>query len=207
VEEGARRQPLAARNFTCRIGIWELLQPQIATLVRRSASAKSVSTCHSFEAYRVLRAEISRLPSDCPVVQLRSMQSGQTTLLHAQTGPRTPWSPVPVWGFPPGCTLVTVFVNGIPSTSVILTSIFRFLFRRLSLPRCAFPTVLSLFLYQSNWGILKRAGDDDLALPSTNWKRLWEVSQRFRPSFQFIEPKTSNILRDFTDSARSDRGP
>jgi len=58
--------------------------------------------------------------SDCPVVQLRSVASGQTTFLLASNWTSNSYTSTPVIGFPPGYTLATMFVNGIPSTSRFL---------------------------------------------------------------------------------------
>jgi N-acetylneuraminic acid mutarotase len=59
-------------------------------------------------------------PADYPVLQLRSIHSGQTLFL-----PATNWSSdsiisAPVSGMPSGYLLATVFVNGIPSAGTII---------------------------------------------------------------------------------------
>jgi hypothetical protein len=62
-------------------------------------------------------------PADYPLVQIRSLESGWTMFLLSAPG--TSWSATsftsaPVNGFPVGYALVTVFVNGIPSTAGFL---------------------------------------------------------------------------------------
>jgi subtilisin-like proprotein convertase family protein len=58
-------------------------------------------------------------PADYPVVQLRSVESGQTLFLLATNWSVNSFASVPVTLFPPGYALVTMFVNGIPSASSI----------------------------------------------------------------------------------------
>ena len=59
-------------------------------------------------------------PGDYPLVQLRNLESGQTTFLLSTNWQTNSFASAPVWGFPPGYALATLFVNGIPSTSSIL---------------------------------------------------------------------------------------
>jgi hypothetical protein len=59
-------------------------------------------------------------PADYPVVQLRSVGNEQTLFLLTTNWSTNSFVSVPVTVFPPGYALVTVFVNGIPSTSSIL---------------------------------------------------------------------------------------
>jgi N-acetylneuraminic acid mutarotase len=57
--------------------------------------------------------------SDYPLVQLRSVESGQTLFLLSADWSTHSFASAPVFGFPPGWTLATVFVNGIPSSSTL----------------------------------------------------------------------------------------
>jgi len=62
-------------------------------------------------------------PGDYPLVQLRSVESGQSVFLLPAPGASwsaTSFTSAPVSGFPAGCALATVFVNGIPSTSSLV---------------------------------------------------------------------------------------
>jgi len=59
-------------------------------------------------------------PADYPVVQLRNVESGQTVFLLPTSWSADSFTSAAVSGLPPGWTLVTVFVNGIPGTSGIL---------------------------------------------------------------------------------------
>ena len=59
-------------------------------------------------------------PADYPLLQLRSLESGQTLFLLSTNWQTNSFTSAPVWGFPPGYALATVFVNGIPSTGSVL---------------------------------------------------------------------------------------
>jgi N-acetylneuraminic acid mutarotase len=58
-------------------------------------------------------------PADYPVVQLRSIESGQTLFLLSTNWSTNSFTSAPVSGFPSSWALATVFVNGIPSTGSI----------------------------------------------------------------------------------------
>ena len=62
-------------------------------------------------------------PSDHPVVQLRSLESGQTLLLSSANWSAVSYTSTAVSGLPPGWTMATMFVNGINSTSVLTSLI------------------------------------------------------------------------------------
>ena len=55
-----------------------------------------------------------------PVVQLRSLENGQTIFLNATNWSTNSYTSMPVTGLPAGWTLATMFVNGINSTSSIV---------------------------------------------------------------------------------------
>jgi hypothetical protein len=54
------------------------------------------------------------------LVQLRSVEKGQSTFLGAVTWSANSFVSAPVWNFLTGYALATVFVNGIPSASSIV---------------------------------------------------------------------------------------
>lgn len=58
--------------------------------------------------------------SDHPVVQLRSLENGQSVFLHSTSWSPNSYTSAAVSGLPAGWTMATVFVNGIPSTARIL---------------------------------------------------------------------------------------
>jgi uncharacterized delta-60 repeat protein len=59
-------------------------------------------------------------PANYPLVQLRSVESGQTTFISPTNWSATSFASLPISYFPAGFALATVFVNGIPSTSSIV---------------------------------------------------------------------------------------
>src|SRR6185503_19815147 len=59
-------------------------------------------------------------PADYPLVQLRSLDSGQTAFLRATSWSANSFISAPVTGLPPDWAMATVFVNGIPSVSSLL---------------------------------------------------------------------------------------
>ncbi|HTY88171.1 MAG TPA: kelch repeat-containing protein, partial [Candidatus Acidoferrum sp.] len=58
--------------------------------------------------------------TDYPLVQLHRLDNDQTLFLLATNWSTNSFASVPVWNFPAGPALVTVFVNGIQSTSAIV---------------------------------------------------------------------------------------
>jgi hypothetical protein len=97
-------------------------QPQIATFTSPLISGGSlVITGSQFRGVSEgSGGNTQDSPGDYPVVQLRSVESGQTLFLLATNWQTNSFTSAPVWGFPAGWTLATVFVNGIPSSSILL---------------------------------------------------------------------------------------
>lgn len=60
-------------------------------------------------------------PSDNPVVQLRSLNSGQTLFLNATHWSTNSYTAALQTNLPAGPIMITMFVNGIPSSSIITT--------------------------------------------------------------------------------------
>lgn len=96
-------------------------QPQISTFTLPLVSGGSLSlTGTRFRGISGASGGNSQdSPSDCPVVQLRSMENGQTLFLRATNSSATSYVSAPVTGLSIGWVIATVFVNGIPSTSVL----------------------------------------------------------------------------------------
>ena len=105
---------------------------------------------------------------------------------------------MPVWNFPPGYALATVFVNGIPSTSRIVN---------LSVP---VPTVTALsgakklangsfqFAFTNSVGALfgvLTATNPALAL--SNWTALGGITELSAGQFQFTDPQATNDPQRF----------
>jgi N-acetylneuraminic acid mutarotase len=130
--------------------------------------------------------------SDHPLVQLRSIESGQSTFLLVTNWSTNVFNSAPIYGFPPGYAMVTVFVNGIPSTSSFVnisvpipvaarltsavqgTNGFQITFTN---------TVGALF------GVLTTT---NTVLPLTNWTTLGGVKEVSPGHFQFTDAQMTN---------------
>jgi len=130
-------------------------------------------------------------PTDYPLVQLRHLESGETTLLLSSNWGANTFVSWPLWNFPPGFALVTVFINGIPSTSSIVN---------INVP---VPTLTSLtgakqvtgrfqFSFTNDAGALFGVlATTNLPEPQTNWTRLGGVVEITPGQFQFSDPQAS----------------
>ena len=132
-------------------------------------------------------------PTDYPVVQLRSLESGQTLLLSSTNWSTNSFMSLPVWNFPPGYALATVFVNGIPSTSSVID---------VSVPVRTAPVLtdtkmLTIGTFQFDFtnsvgalfGVLATT---NVALPLTNWTVLGGVTELSPGRFQFTDLQATN---------------
>lgn len=131
--------------------------------------------------------------SDSPLLQLRSIESEQTTFLLTTNWSTNSFTSLPVWNFPPGYALATVFVNGIPSTSSIVN---------ISVP-IPTATVLTGAAKQSNgsfqFGFTNSVGavfgglaTTNLSLPLGNWTALGNVTEIAPGRFQFTDTHATN---------------
>src|ERR1019366_1489853 len=136
--------------------------------------------------------------ADYPLVQLRSLESGQTTFLLSADWQTNSFTSAPVWGFPPGYALATVFVNGIPSTGSVInisvpvpTTATLTDAKRLTNGACQFcftNIVGALF------GVLATTNP---ALPLSNWTALGGATEVCPGQFQFTDPQATNTARRF----------
>jgi subtilisin-like proprotein convertase family protein/N-acetylneuraminic acid mutarotase len=113
----------SAELFDVGLGFTNSWQPQIATFT--SPLNFGVSLKLTGSGFRGVSEgsggnDYQSSPSDCPVVQLRSVGNEQTLFLLTTNWSANSFVSVPVTVFPSGYALVTVFVNGIPSASSIL---------------------------------------------------------------------------------------
>jgi hypothetical protein len=137
-------------------------------------------------------------PSDYPVVQLRSVESGQTLFLLSTNWQTNSVASAPVWGFPPGWTRATVFVNGIPSTGSVLN---------VSVPvpfSCSLSGPARLtngacqFCFSNSVGALfGMLASTNPALPLSNWTALGGVTEVSPGQFQFTDSQATNIACRF----------
>jgi len=132
--------------------------------------------------------------ADYPLVQLRSIESGQTTFLLCTNWSTNSFASVPVWNFPPGYALATVFVNGIPSiSSVVSISVPIPAPTRLIDPK-RLPNGTFQFDFTNNPGALFGVlATTNLALPSSNWTSLGAAAEIAPGQFRFSDPQTNNV--------------
>jgi hypothetical protein len=137
-------------------------------------------------------------PADFPVVQLRSVESERAVFLMSTNWSANMLATEPVNAFPPGNALVTVFVNGIPSTGSVLTV------------RVPVPTTITLtearavtnglfqFSFTNSPGALFGVlATTNLALPLTNWAALGGVTEVSPGRFQFSDAPVANAAPRF----------
>jgi hypothetical protein len=136
--------------------------------------------------------------TDYPLVQLRSIESGQTVFLLTTNWSTNSFTSLPVWNFPPGYALATVFVNGIQSTSSIVNI-------RVPLPtapKLSSATMLTdgsfQFAFTNSVGALFGVlATTNLALPLTNWTALGGVVEIAPGQFQFSDLQATNGPKRF----------
>ncbi len=137
-------------------------------------------------------------PADYPVVQLRSLESAQTIFLSCTNWSTNSFTSTPVNSFPPGYALVTVFVNGIPSTSSVVN---------VSVPIPTAPKLVDAktlatgsfqFAFTNSVGAIFGAlPTTNVALPLTNWTALGGVTEISPGQFQFTDPQATNSPQSF----------
>jgi hypothetical protein len=136
-------------------------------------------------------------PGDCPVLQLHSLESGQTLFLSCTSWQTNSFVSWPVTNFPPGWALATVFVNGIPGTSasllitpvptaIVLTN----------------PTRLANGSFQFNFSNAPGAtftalASTNLWLNLSNWTVLGSPTEISSGKFQFKDPQAPNNPQRF----------
>ena len=112
----------SAEIYDVGLGFSAAWQPQISTVTSPLRYGSSLALTGS--GFRGVSEGSSGSgqdsPGDYPLVQLRNLESGQTSFLLCTNWQTNSFASAPVWGFPPGYALATMFVNGIPSTSSIL---------------------------------------------------------------------------------------
>jgi len=135
--------------------------------------------------------------TDYPLVQLRRLDNEQTTFLLTTNWSTNTFTSLPVWNFPAGYALATMFVNGIQSTSSVVN---------ISVPVPTVPTLTSpqkltngfRFAFTNSVGALFGVlATTNLTLPLTNWTTLGGVVEVSPGQFQFTDPQATNGTRRF----------
>ena len=137
-------------------------------------------------------------PCDYPLVQLRGMESGQTIFLPSTNWSASSFTSLPVWSFPAGYVLATVFVNGVPSTSAVV---------KVSVPVPTAATLTGMkalpdgafqFSFTNSPGaVFGVLTSTNLSVPSSNWSVLGGVLETSPGQFQFTDPQATNSQERF----------
>jgi uncharacterized delta-60 repeat protein len=136
--------------------------------------------------------------TDYPLVQLRSLESGQSLFLLCTNWQTNSFTSAPVWGFPPGYALATVFVNGIPSTGSVLN---------VSVPVPTSVTIIDpkaltggafQFRFTNSVGALFGVlATTNPALPLSSWTALGSATEVAPGQFQFADQQAVGTPRRF----------
>jgi WD40 repeat protein len=133
-------------------------------------------------------------PANYPIVQLRSIENERMVVLSSSNYSAIFFTSAPVSDLPPGWTLATMFVNGIPSLSRMI---------RVTTPALAAPTIANLviltngsfqFSFTSTPGALFSVlASTNPALPLNSWTEIGSAPEISPGRFQFIDPQASNF--------------
>jgi hypothetical protein len=183
----------SAELYDIGLGFSDAWRPQIATCTSPLSLGSSLTLTGSrFRGVSEGSSGNSQdSPGDYPLVQLRSLETGQTTFTMPASG--TNWSTnsftsAPVLGFPPGWTLATVFVNGIPSTgSVFNVSVPVPVAARLTGPRQLADGSFQFAFTNSIGAIFGVLAATNPALAMSNWTLLGGVIEVTPGHFQFTD--------------------
>jgi N-acetylneuraminic acid mutarotase len=203
----------SAELYDVGLGFNPAWQPQIASLTLMTRLGESLASlgslnlgdCLTFSGFRFRGiSEASGgnggqdSPSDYPVTQLRSLESGQTWFLLATNWSPNSYTSAPVWGFPPGYALVTVFANGIPSTSSVVNI-------SVPIPTVAILTgahiqtngAFQLAFTNSPGALFGILATTNLLLPLIDWTVLGGVTEISPGQFRFIDRQATNNAQCF----------
>jgi hypothetical protein len=181
------------------LGYTNSWQPQIATITSPlNLDGNLVITGSQFRGISGGSSGNSQDSStDYPLVQLRRLDNEQTAFLLTTNWSTNSFTSLPVWNFPAGYALATVFVNGIQSTSSVVN---------ISVP---VPTTATLtgpqkltngfrFVFTNSVGALfGMLTTTNLALPLSQWKAIGGVVEISPGQFQFTDPQATNGGRRF----------
>ena len=180
------------------LGFAAASQPQIATCTSPLALGGSLALTGS--GFRGVSegscGGTQDSPGDYPLVQLRSLEGGQSLFLLATNWQTNAFNSAPVGGLPPGYALATAFVNGSFSTGSVVN---------VSVP---FPTTTTLtgakwltngafqLTFTNSAGTLfgVLAATNPL-VPLSEWTLLSGVTEMSPGQFQFTDPQATNTAR------------
>jgi len=182
----------SAELYDVGLGFGASSQPQIATFTSPLVSGGILTVTGS--RFRGISEGSSGngfqdSAADYPVAQLRSIESGQTLFLLCTNWQTNFFISRPVNGLPLGYALLTVFVNGIPSTSSILNvgSPPIILANATKLAGGAFQ-----FSFTNTPGVSFTAlAAANAALPLSNWTVLGAVTEVSPGHFEFTDAQAA----------------
>jgi hypothetical protein len=202
VAAGRRRNSLLSTTelFDVGLGFEASRRPQITSVVSPLTLGGSMAITGS--RFRGISGGSSGnsqdSPSNHPLVQLRSTESGQTTFLLSTNWSTNSLTSPPVWNFPPGWAMATVFVNRIPGTGSIVN---------INVP---VPTATTLtdagkltngafqFTFTNSVGaVFGVLASTNLTLPLSNWIALGGVTETAPGQFQFTDLQATNAPQRF----------
>jgi hypothetical protein len=192
--EGSSYTLTNAEVYDIGLGYTNIWQPQIITNTSPLSLGNSlVVTGSQFRGVSGGSSGNSQNSStDYPLVQLRRLDNEQTVFLLATNWSTNSFTSLPVWNFPAGPALVTMFVNGIQSTSSVVN---------ISVP---IPTATALtgpqkltkgfrFAFTNSVGALFGVlTTTNLSLPLSQWTALGGVVEISPGQFQFTDSQATN---------------
>jgi len=136
--------------------------------------------------------------ADYPLMQLRSLESGQTAFFGSTNWWTNSFTSLPVWNLPAGYALATAFVNGIQSTSAIVNL-------TASVPTA--PVIAASatgtngafgFAFTNSVGALFGiVASTNLSLPLTSWTAVGTATEAAPGKFQFWDSQATNNPQRF----------
>jgi N-acetylneuraminic acid mutarotase len=186
---------LSAELYEINAGVADTWKPQVTTITSPlNFGGSAVINGSQFRGISEASSSTSQdSPTDYPLVQLRCIESGQTRFLLSMSWSTNSIVSTPVWNFPPGWALATVFVNGIQSTSAIVN---------IGGPAPTPPLLTGAkklnngsfqFAFTSSVGASFGVfATTNLSLPLTNWTALGAATEISPGQFQFTDPQATN---------------
>ncbi|HEY9173433.1 MAG TPA: kelch repeat-containing protein [Verrucomicrobiae bacterium] len=189
-----------AELYDADLGFSESWRPQIANVTSPLILGNSLTIAGS--GFRGVSGGSSGntqdSSTDYPLVQLRSIESGQTMFLSSTSWSTNSFTSLPVWNFPSGWAMATVFVNGIPSTSSIVNITVPVLTETTLTDSKTLTNGTFQFSFTNSVGALFGVlATTNPALPPSNWTALGGVTELAPGQFQFSDPQAANFPQRF----------
>ncbi len=137
-------------------------------------------------------------PTDYPLVQLRSLDGGQSMFLLSTNWHTNSFTSAPVWSFPPGYALATLFVNGIPSTGAVLNiSVPVSTAVNLTAAKMLTNSAFQFCFTNTVGAVFGVLASTNPALPLSNWTALGGITEVSPGQFQFTDLQATNSPQRF----------